>query len=95
MARAVNSGSMMRGTTLVAMRVTDSMKLMSASVPISVNSIGASTATETLETIENVATRATLPPSIPVMTGAAVAVGQKMQMKVPSASSRLNGSSAR
>ena len=27
----------------------------------------------------------TFPPSIPVMTGAAVAVGQKRQMKVPSA----------
>ena len=32
-----------------------------------------------------------LPPSIPVITGAAVAVGQKTQIKVPSAISGLNG----
>ena len=57
-------------------------------------SIGASMATETFEIIENVASRGTLPPSMPVMTGAAVAVGQRKHISVPWARSMLNGAKA-
>ncbi len=91
----MKSGSIISGTTRVAIRVTDSRKVMSASEPIMVKSSGAAMATVTLETMENVARRGTLPPSMPVITGAAVAVGQNTQMNVPSASSRLTGSRAR
>ncbi len=59
------------------------------------NNIGADMATAILLIIENVASRGTLPPSMPVMTGAAVAVGQNTHMNAPCATSVLNGLIAR
>ena len=63
--------------------------------PIIENNSGASTATDMLLNIENVATRAMLPPSIDVMTGAAVAVGQKTHINVACATVGLNGNNAK
>ena len=65
------------------MVVSVSMNGISASEPMRVKNTGARMATVMLEMMENVARRGTLPPSIPVITGAAVAVGQKTQMNVP------------
>ncbi len=52
-------------------------------------------ATEKLLTSENVARRGTLPPSIPVITGAAVAVGQNMHIKPACASVSPSGCNRR
>ncbi len=56
---------------------------------------GARNATARCENSEYVATLGIEPPSMPVMTGAAVAVGQNTQMKAPCASISFMGLSAR
>ena len=57
--------------------------------PINENIKGDSTATQRLLSRLKVASEATFPPSIPVMTAAEVAVGASTQMKIPCAT---NGS---
>lgn len=61
------------------------------SVPISEKRNGANNATEILLMSEYVASRVMEPPRMPVITGAAVAVGQKMHINAPWAMSSLNG----
>lgn len=76
----------------MAMRVNSSKNGMPASLPPThTKRNGAETATVRLLTIEYAATLAIEPPSIPVTTGAAVAVGQNTQMKAACANGRLNG----
>lgn len=58
---------------------------MSACIPMNEKIIGDKMATAILLIRLYEISVGTFPPSIPVMTGAAVAVGQKRQMKVPSA----------
>ena len=55
------------------------------------NNKGAIMATAILLIIENVVTRDTLPPSIPVTTGAAEAVGHRKHIIMPCATTSLNG----
>lgn len=93
-ASAVISGTSISGITFMAMVAIDVAMGMSV-LPISENRNGAVMATIMLLMSENVASRGTLPPSIPVITGAAVAVGQNMHMKVPWATSTLSGDMAK
>lgn len=82
----------MRGNTLELIVRNDWEKDMSASEPIIMEkSRGANMATQTLLTSEYVANKVIEPPSSPVTTGAAVAVGQNIHMKAPCATSSLSG----
>lgn len=74
---AMIRGRTISGTTLTAIICMDSMNVNCASEPIIEKSRGARKATARLDMMENVARRGTLPPSIPVITGAAVAVGRR------------------
>ena len=67
---------------------------MSECAPIIVRSAGASIATLMLLMREYVANKVIEPPSIPVITGAAVAVGQNTQINAPWAMSELKGAIA-
>lgn len=81
---AVTNGISSNGMTSAHMVVNDSMKSM-PSPRINDRHDGAATATTRLLSKEYVAIFVTLPPSIPVITGAAVAVGMKKQMNAPAA----------
>ena len=85
--RATASGAIINGTTCMEILTVALQMLISALLPIRLNRIGDIIATARLLTMEYVASRVTLPPNIPVTTGAAVAVGQKMQINVATASS--------
>ncbi len=76
------------------MRSVESIKDISELYPMNENRTGASMATEILLMREYVANIVTDPPSIPVITGAAVAVGQNMHINVPCAISVLAGAMA-
>ena len=81
------SGTIMSGKTFIPIVRNDVASVpVAACAPVMAgNNIGADIATAILLIIENVASRGTLPPSMPVMTGAAVAVGQNTHMNAPCA----------
>ena len=92
MMNAVARGTINNGKTRWPTIMVDCInELLSSKSPIYVSNIGDNKATVTLLNRENVARRATEPPSMPVMTGAAVAVGQNMHIKVPCATISLSG----
>ena len=62
----------------------DFRKVISGLSPIAASTTGPATAIKALQSNEYVATKEILPPSIDVITGAAVAVGIKTQIKTPS-----------
>ncbi len=89
MLRARTSGRSSNGVIFNDIVENVSKNDISRSGLIKVNITGESMATEMFEMIEKVARRGTFPPSIPVMTGAAVAVGQKIHINAPCAISLL------
>jgi len=84
-------GDKISGNTLEPIVNIDDENSMSESEPISENRKGANIATDILLIREYVASSVIEPPSKPVITGAAVAVGQNMHINAPWAISLLNG----
>ena len=79
---ATANGPRSSGRTFNAMFLNDSMNVIVELSLIMASKMGAEIATIKLLRREKVATRSIFPPSMPVITGAAVAVGQNMQIKM-------------
>ncbi len=84
------SGARINGNTCTKISLNESKNVISGWSPIAANTNGPAIATTALQSRLYVATFDMLPPSIEVMTGAAVAVGIKKQIKTPSARVRFH-----
>ena len=76
-------GRISSGSTREHISPKDCRKVMSGCTPMAASTRGPMAATARLLTSEKVASLLSEPPSMAVMTGAAVAVGTNTQMKTP------------
>lgn len=91
MMKAVKMGSKSSGITLEHIMRKESVNDISGWSPMAASMSGPAVATTRLQSNEYVATWLMLPPSMPVMTGAAVAVGTNTHMNRPVATVWLSG----